>query len=83
MLQPLGLCQVLVLIPVHERQMSGTFSVQFHAFHTDLQTTEINYYNHTMSLREIGFGDVDWIHLAQDRDRWRTVVNMVMNLWVP
>jgi hypothetical protein len=24
-----------------------------------------------MDLREIGFGDVDWIHLAQDRDRWR------------
>jgi hypothetical protein len=34
-------------------------------------------------LREIGFGDVDWIHLAQDRDRWRTLVKMVMNLRVP
>jgi hypothetical protein len=34
-------------------------------------------------LREIGFGDVDWIHLAQDRDRWRAVVNTVMNLRVP
>jgi hypothetical protein len=34
-------------------------------------------------LGEIGFGDVDWIHLAQDRDRWQAVVNMVMNLWVP
>jgi hypothetical protein len=28
-----------------------------------------------MDLREIGFGDVDWIHLAQNRDRWRAVVN--------
>jgi hypothetical protein len=26
---------------------------------------------------------VDWIHLAQDRDQWRVVVNTVMNLWVP
>jgi hypothetical protein len=34
-------------------------------------------------LREIGFGDVDWIHWAQDRDRWRVVVNTVMNLRVP
>jgi hypothetical protein len=33
--------------------------------------------------REIGFGDVDWIHLAEDRDRWRALVNTVMNLRVP
>jgi hypothetical protein len=35
--------------------------------------------NIKMDLGEIGFGDVDWIHLAQDRDRWRTLVNMVMH----
>jgi hypothetical protein len=34
-----------------------------------------------MDLREIG-GGVEWIHLAQDRDRWRAVVNAVMNLRV-
>jgi hypothetical protein len=34
-------------------------------------------------LREIGFGDVNWIHWAQDRDRWRALVNTVMNLRVP
>jgi hypothetical protein len=34
-------------------------------------------------LWEIGFGDVDWIHLAQDRDRWRVLVNTLMNLRVP
>jgi hypothetical protein len=34
-------------------------------------------------LGETGFGDVDWIHLAQDRDSWRAVVNTVMNLRVP
>jgi hypothetical protein len=39
--------------------------------------------NIKMDPREIGFGDVDWIHLAQDRDRWRALVNTVMNLWVP
>jgi hypothetical protein len=39
--------------------------------------------NIKMDLREIGFGDVDWIHLAQDRDRCRVLVNTVMNLRVP
>jgi hypothetical protein len=38
--------------------------------------------NIKMDLREIDFGDVDWIHLAQDRDRRRAVVNTVMNLRV-
>jgi hypothetical protein len=36
-----------------------------------------------MDLREIGFGDVDWIHLAQNRDRWQALVNTVMNLRLP
>jgi hypothetical protein len=35
-----------------------------------------------MVLKEIGCGSVDWIQLAQDRDRWRAVVNTVMNLRV-
>jgi hypothetical protein len=35
-----------------------------------------------MDLREIGLGCVDWIRLAQDRDRWRAVVSVVMNLRV-
>jgi hypothetical protein len=39
--------------------------------------------NIKMDLREIGFGDLDWIHLAQDRDRWRSLVNTAMNLRVP
>jgi hypothetical protein len=39
--------------------------------------------NIKMDVREIGFGDVDWIDLAQDRDRWQALVNMVMNLRVP
>jgi hypothetical protein len=35
-----------------------------------------------LNLREIGLGSVDWIRLAQDRDRWRAVVSAVMNLRV-
>jgi hypothetical protein len=36
-----------------------------------------------MDLREIGWGSVDWIQLAQDRGWWRAVVDTVMNLLVP
>jgi hypothetical protein len=39
--------------------------------------------NIKMDLRDIGSGDVDWIHWAQDWDRWRAFVNTVMNLRVP
>jgi hypothetical protein len=33
-----------------------------------------------MDFREIGWGNIEWIHLAEDRDRWWAVVNAVMNL---
>jgi hypothetical protein len=36
-----------------------------------------------MDLREIGWGGMDWIDLAQDRDGWRALVNSVLNLGVP
>jgi hypothetical protein len=39
--------------------------------------------NIIMDLVEVGWGDVDWISLAQDRDRWRALVNSVLNLRVP
>ena len=39
--------------------------------------------NIRMDLQEVGCGYVDWIGLAQDRDRWRTLVSAVMDLRVP
>jgi hypothetical protein len=36
-----------------------------------------------MHLVEVGWGDVDWIGMAKDRNRWRALVNWVMNLRVP
>ena len=41
------------------------------------------YYIIRMDLQEVGCGYMDWIGLAQDRDRWRTLVSAVMNLRVP
>jgi hypothetical protein len=39
--------------------------------------------NIKMDLREIGWGGMDWIDLAQNGDQWRALVNAVMNLRVP
>jgi hypothetical protein len=34
-------------------------------------------------LDEMGWEGVDWMHLAQDRDKWQALVNTLLNLWVP
>jgi hypothetical protein len=39
--------------------------------------------NIRMDLGEVGWGDEDWTGLAQDRNRWRAIVNSVLNLGVP
>ena len=39
--------------------------------------------NIKMCLQEVGCGGVDWIDLAQDKDRWKVLVNAVVSLWFP
>jgi hypothetical protein len=40
-------------------------------------------YNIKMDLQKVGWGSMDWIDMAQDRHRWRVLVNAVMNFQVP
>jgi hypothetical protein len=39
--------------------------------------------NIRLDLGEVVWGDVDWIGLAKDRNRWRALVNSILNLWIP
>ena len=40
-------------------------------------------YNIKTDIQQVGCEGMDWIELAQDRDRWRAPVNAVMSLWIP
>ena len=64
-----GVCMVLVRKPEGKRQLGR---------HRRRLEDNIK-----MDLQELGCGSVDWIGLAQDRDRWRALVKAVMNLGVP
>jgi hypothetical protein len=57
-----------------------------------MQTELVFLTNHTtlrwednikMDIRDVRYDGMDWTHLAEDRDRWRTVVNAVINFRVP
>jgi hypothetical protein len=39
--------------------------------------------NNKMDVQEVGCRDIEWMDLAQDRDKWRALVNAVTDLWVP
>jgi len=64
-----GVCRVLVGKPEGKRQLGRP------------RRRWVN--NIRMDLQEVGCGYIDWTGLAQDRDRWRTLVSAVMNLRVP
>jgi hypothetical protein len=64
-----GLCKVLVGKPEEKRPLGRPRRRWEDNIEKDLQ--------------EAGCGGVDWIDLAQDRDRWRALVNVVLNLRVP
>jgi hypothetical protein len=61
-----GMCRVLVGKPEGKRQLGKPRWED----------------NIKMDLQEVGSGGLDWIEVAQDRDRWRALVNAVMNLRV-
>jgi hypothetical protein len=48
----------------------------------NLEDLDVDGGNSKMDRQEVGWGDMDWNNLAQDRDRWRAIVNAVTNLRV-
>jgi hypothetical protein len=69
MVERRGVCRVLVGKPEGERPLGRPR----HRWEDNIK----------VDIKEVGCGGMDWIELAQDRDRWRACVNTVMNLQVP
>jgi hypothetical protein len=63
--------------------MGGSCSTKARGKETTRKTKTRWVDNIRMNLGEVGWGDVEWIELAQDRNRWRALVNSVLNLRVP
>jgi hypothetical protein len=61
-------------IPIH------SIFVSDYLFWVEYSAQRVIFRNIKMDLREIGWGGMDWIDLAQDRDQWKALVNTVMNL---
>jgi hypothetical protein len=63
----------------------GTFWLRLQGWRVQNEECRSRSYftNIRMELVEVGWGDVDWIGLAQDMDRWRALVNSVLNLRIP
>jgi hypothetical protein len=85
-----GLCGVeknLLLSPSNEPQLSSPYVVSISTELSEVNNAFCRIVSGVISIRidlgEVGWGDVDWIDLAQDRNRWRAVVNSVLNLRVP
>jgi hypothetical protein len=66
-----------------ELKLNATHRLPMYADDVNMLGVNINTVTNYSSLRDIGWGGMYWIHLAQNRDQWRALVNTVMNLRVP